>query len=652
MPGARLLDPDRPPPPLSAADLTAARLAAIVESSDDAIVSKSLDGTVLSWNAAAERIFGYSVQEMVGSSIYKLIPPELHADERDILTRIGRGEHIAHFETIRRHKSGSLFPIELSISPLRDESGTIIGASSIKRDISERKRALETSARLAAIVESSDDAIISKALDGTVLTWNAAAERMYGYGASEIVGRSIYDLVPNDLRSEEQRILERVGRGEHVAHYETRRCRKDGTQLEISLTLSPLRDESGGITGASSIQRDISDRRRAEEALRQAAKMEAIGVLAGGLAHDFNNQLYAVSGFAHFIGRDPGLSPATRQDVIELQKVAERMASLTRQLLAFARQQVLTPEILDLNLAVEETLPMLRRLLGSNTAVELSLSPGPKWVRVDRAQLVQVLLNLVINARDAMPEGGTIEVRTTTHEVRPGRVLDRLKVPVEAGAYAELSVSDTGSGIAPEHLPHIFEPFYTTKEVGLGTGLGLATVEGIVAQSAGYIQVDSGVGQGTSIRILLPFAPEPTLKPRPGSAGRGKNKYRGRILVVDDEDAVRAVVQRTLQEAGYDVLGAPNGHQALKELEEIGGAVNVVLSDVVMPGMSGRQLAAELSRRYHQIPIVWMSGHSREAELQRGQVTAEEPFLPKPIPPELLLDTVAKAMKRLSETRS
>ncbi|MFL5547027.1 MAG: ATP-binding protein, partial [Gemmatimonadales bacterium] len=282
----------------------------------------------------------------------------------------------------------------------------------------------------------------------------------------------------------------------------------------------------------------------------------------------------------------------------------------------------------------------------------LSLSPGAKWVRVDRAQLVQVLLNLVINARDAMPEGGTIEVRTTTHEVRPGRVLDRLKVPVEAGAYAELSVSDTGSGIAAEHLPHIFEPFYTTKEVGLGTGLGLATVEGIVAQSAGYIQVDSGVGQGTSIRILLPFAPEPTLKPRPGSVGRGKNKYRGRILVVDDEDAVRAVVQRTLQEAGYDVLGAPNGHQALKELEEIGGAVNVVLSDVVMPGMSGRQLAAELSRRYHQIPIVWMSGHSREAELQRGQVTAEEPFLPKPIPPELLLDTVAKAMKRLSETRS
>ena len=627
-------------------------MAAIVESSDDAIVSKTLDGTVLSWNAAAERIFGYSAQEMVGSSIYKLIPPEMHGDERDILARVGQGEHIARFEAIRRHKNGSLFPIELSIAPVRDDSGTIIGASSIKRDISERRRALETSSRLAAIVESSDDAIVSKALDGTVLTWNAAAERMYGYQAAEIVGGSIYDLVPNDLRSEEESILKRVGRGEHVAHYETRRCRKDGTQLDISLTLSPIRGGGGEIIGASSIQRDISERRRAEEALRQASKMEAIGVLAGGLAHDFNNQLYAVSGFAHFIGRDPGLSPATRQDLIELQKVAERMASLTRQLLAFARQQVLSPEILDLNVAVEETLPMLRRLLGSNTAVELSLSPGPKWVRVDRAQLVQVLLNLVINSRDAMPDGGTIEVRTTTHEVRPGRVLDRLRTPVEAGAYAELSVSDTGTGISPEHLPHIFEPFYTTKEVGMGTGLGLATVEGIVAQSGGYIQVESAPAQGTSIRILLPFAPEPTLKPRLGPAGRGKDKSRGRILVVEDEDPVRAVVMRTLKEAGYDVLGASNGHQALKELEEIGGAVNVVLSDVVMPGLSGRQFAAELSRRYHQIPIVWMSGHTREAELQKGQVTPDEPFLHKPIAPDLLLDTLAKAMKRLTETRS
>ena len=637
--------------PVTAEALTAARLAAIVESSDDAIVSKTLDGTVLTWNSAAERIFGYSAAEMIGSSIYQLIPPDLHADEGEILTRIARGEHIAHFETIRRHKNGTLFPVELSISPVRDETGTIVGASSIKRDISERRRALETSARLAAIVESSDDGIVSKAIDGTVLTWNAAAERMYGYSAAEMVGRSIYDLVPNDLQAEEQAILARVGRGERVAHYETLRCRKDGTQIQISLTLSPMTDSTGQIVAVSSIQRDISERRRAEESLRQAAKMEAIGVLAGGLAHDFNNQLYAVSGFAHFIGRDPGLSPATRQDLIELQKVAERMASLTRQLLAFSRQQVLSPETLDLNAAVEETLPMLRRLIGSNTKIALDLAPGPKWVRVDRAQLVQVLLNLVINARDSMPEGGTIQVRTLTHEVRPGRIFDRLKASVEAGAYAELSVSDSGKGIAAEHLPHIFEPFYTTKEVGMGTGLGLATVEGVVAQSNGYIQVDSVVDRGTSIKILLPFAAEPTLKPKSAAQLRGSGA-RGRVLVVEDEDAVRAVVMRTLQDEGYEVLGASSGKEALQELDEIGGAVNLVLSDIVMPGMSGRQLAAELRRKYHNIPIIWMSGHTREAEVQRGQIGVDEPFLHKPVPLELLLGTVGTVIKGLSTSRS
>jgi PAS domain S-box-containing protein len=635
--------------PISGPDstaLAAARLAAIVEYSDDAIVSKALDGTILTWNRSAERIFGYSVEEMVGSSVFMLIPPELHDDERDILARIARGEHVPHLETIRRHKNGTLFPIDLSVSPMWDATGTIVGASSIKRDVSERKQASETAGLLAAIVESSDDAIVSKSLDGTVLTWNAAAERMYGYTGDEIVGHSIYLLIPGELQPDEQRILDRVRRGEHVAHYETTRRRRDGSHIDISLTLSPIRDASGTIIGASSIQRDITDRKRAEETLRQAAKMEAIGVLAGGLAHDFNNQLYAVSGFAHFIGRDPGLSPAARQDLLELQKVSERMASLTRQLLAFARQQVLSPETLDLNAAVEETRPMLQRLIGSDMAIELQLAPGPKWVRVDRAQLVQVLLNLVINARDAMPEGGRIVLRSTTLEVSPGHLFDRLRVPVEAGAYAELQVIDSGQGIAPDHLPHIFEPFYTTKEAGTGTGLGLATVEGVVAQSGGRIQVESVLGQGTTIRILLPLTAEPTPKRSLGAAARRGPGARGRILVVEDEDPVRAIVIRTLQAEGYEVLGAREGNEALHELEEIGGAVNLVLSDIVMPRMSGRHLAAELGRRYRRIPIVWMSGHTRETEIQKGDISKDEPFLQKPISPDALLDAVAKVMEK------
>lgn len=636
---------NRKTPDLKDAAFAAARLAAIVESSSDAIVSKRLDGTVLTWNAAAERIFGYSAAEMVGSSIYRLIPPELHPAEQSILERIARGEAVENVETVRRHKNGSLFPVELTVSPVRDDSGTIVGASSIKRDIQVRKQAEEISARLAAIVEQSEDAILSKTLEGRVLSWNAAAERMYGYSAAEMVGHSIYAIVPGELQEEERKILERVADGEHVAHYETVRRRRDGSPIEVSLTLSPVRDSKGTIVGASSIQRDISERKQAEEALRQASKMEAVGALAGGLAHDFNNQLYALSGFAHFIARDQHLSPGARRDVLEIQKVTERMASLTRQLLAFARQQVLSPEILDLNPAVEDTRPMLQRLLGSDMMVELALAPGPKWVQVDRAQLVQVLLNLVINARDAMPNGGRIVLRTTTLEVRPGHLLDRLKTPVEAGAYAELAVTDSGHGIPPEHLDRIFEPFYTTKEIGLGTGLGLATVEGIISQSGGHIQVDSTVGRGTTVKLLLPLTTAPVIEPPSGAPASSRGGARGRILVVDDEDSVRAVVTRTLQAEGYEVLGARDGKEAMAELEEVGGAVNLVITDIVMPEMGGRQLVRELSRRYPGIPLIWMSGHARETQFQPDQVGRDQPFLYKPVSPDLLLETVAEVLQ-------
>jgi two-component system, cell cycle sensor histidine kinase and response regulator CckA len=607
-------------------------------------VSKTLDGTVLTWNAASERIFGYSAQEMIGSSIYRLIPEELHDEEREVLARIRRGERVTHFETTRRRKNGALFPVDLTVTPVRDQTGKVVGASSIKRDISERRTAAATSARLAAIVQSSEDGIISKTLDGTILDWNTAAERMYGYSAAEIVGQSIYLLVPEDLKSEERAILEQVSRGEHVAHYETRRCRRDGSQISVALTLSPILGVDGNIIGASSIQRDITEQRRAEEALQQASKMEAIGALAGGLAHDFNNQLYAVSGFAHFIGRDPSLSRSARADLLEIQKTTERMASLTRQLLAFARQQVLSPEVLDLNGAVSDASPMLQRLIGSATTIELLLAQGSKWVRVDRAQLVQVLLNLVINARDAMPNGGRIEIRSETLEVSAGQIHDRLDVPVETGAYAQLSVKDSGNGITPEHLSHIFEPFYTTKEVGIGTGLGLATVDGIISQSGGHIQVESEVGRGTTIRILLPLCSEPAPTTVAGASRTMRPSSRGRILVVDDEESIRAVVGRMLQAEGYEVLRARDGLDALRQMREIGGAVDLIISDLVMPGMGGRMFGEEIARRYPGKPLVWMSGHPRDVEFPREGSAPEQPFLMKPVSHEALLDTVSRAL--------
>ncbi|HEV2086304.1 MAG TPA: ATP-binding protein, partial [Gemmatimonadales bacterium] len=268
----------------------------------------------------------------------------------------------------------------------------------------------------------------------------------------------------------------------------------------------------------------------------------------------------------------------------------------------------------------------------------------------DRAQLVQVLLNLVINARDAMPGGKAIELRTETLEVSPGHLLDKSQSAVEPGAYAELAVIDSGQGIPPEQLPHIFEPFYTTKAVGVGTGLGLATVEGIVSQSGGHIQVQSAVGKGTTIKILIPLTGEPAPASPTGPPDQSRGRSRGRILVVDDEDSVRGIVARTLQADGYEVLSAREGREALRELEEIGGAVDLVITDLVMPGMSGLQLRGELARRYPDLPLVWISGHPLEPEFTRGTPGKDQPFLVKPVAPDALLDTVAQVLEKAARS--
>jgi PAS domain S-box-containing protein len=494
----------------------AAQLAAIVESSIDAIVSKQLDGTILSWNQAAERIFGYTAEEMVGTSIYRLIPDDLHPEEAKILARAARGEQVAHYETTRIRKDGNRIFISLTVSPVRDGEGNIVGVASIKRDITETRnlgemvrQATRISSQMAAIVESSVDAIVSKQLDGTVMSWNRAAERIFGYTAEEMVGSSIYRLIPDELHAEEADILSRISRGEQVAHYETTRVRKDGSRVTISLTVSPVFDAAGNITGVASIKRDITESKRLEQLVRQATKMEAIGRLAGGLAHDFNNHLHALSGFAHFIDRDPGLNLKSRRDLQQIHKITDRMASLTHQLLAFARQQVLIPETIDLPAIIEDTQPMLQRLIGSTYELDLSHADGHSWVRVDRGQIVQVLMNLVTNARDAMPEGGKVEIRTSAQEVDSEESLDVARNPIAPGSYAVLEVVDQGVGIDAQSLDRLFEPFFTTKEVGKGTGLGLATVEGIVSQSKGYIQIDTAVDLGTTFRILLPMYPPP-----------------------------------------------------------------------------------------------------------------------------------------------
>jgi PAS domain S-box-containing protein len=374
-----------------------------------------------------------------------------------------------------------------------------------------------------------------------------------------------------------------------------------------------------------------------EDRLRQGAKMEAVGRLAGGLAHDFNNQLHALRGFVGYAARDTGIGEQARQDLLEVQRAVDRMADLTRQLLAFSRQQILRPEVLDLDQAIGDGEELIRRLIGSQIEFGLVPAAGAKWVRVDRAQLQQILLNLCINARDAMPEGGRLEVRTSV-----GRLSDEesARSGGAGGEFVRLVVADTGTGIPAEDLPRIFEPFFTTKEVGQGTGLGLATVHGIVAQSGGYIWADSERGRGTRFTVLFPATTSPGGRESGERPAMPHRQASSRVLVVEDEDSVRSIVSRTLRDGGYDVIEARHGREALARLEEHGSTIALVLSDVVMPVMGGKELGERLAQERPGLPLVWMSGYPRDAAFADGSGGLDYPFLQKPIPEQVLLQTV------------
>jgi PAS domain S-box-containing protein len=431
--------------------------------------------------------------------------------------------------------------------------------------------------------------------------------------------------------------------------------RHDGEYRWMKSAGRPRYDASGAFIGYIGSTVDVTDLKEAEaqvrageERLRQSAKMEAIGRLAGGLAHDFNNQLYAVAGFAEFVSKDLGLTPRARQDLLQLRSAVERMAGLTRQLLAFSRQQVLTPETLDLNRTIAEVQPMLERLIGRNVSMIVELAERPLWVRVDPSQLTQLLLNLSINARDAMPEGGEVHLSTAARDLTKG---ERLAggASVTEGRYAELVVRDSGSGIRPEHLPRIFEPFFTTKPIGQGTGLGLATVHGIVAQSGGHVWAASADGRGAAFTVLLPLADPPPLT-LPDENRESQTSDRARILVVDDEDLVRSVLVRSLEDEGYVVLQARDGREALERLAEH-DRVDLVVSDLVMPVMSGRELAVELSARHPTLPVVWVSGHPWEADPGGDAHWLEQPFLQKPVPSTVLHDTVTQVLRQARRLR-
>ncbi|HTF24424.1 MAG TPA: PAS domain S-box protein [Candidatus Limnocylindria bacterium] len=871
------------------------RLASIVAGSDDAIIGKTLDGIITSWNAGAERIYGYLANEAIGKPVSMLVPTDCPDEIPEVLECLKRGEIVDHFETLRVRKDGKVFHIEITVSPIRDVMERIVGASSIGRDISERKRREGGLSRLAAVVESSNDAIIGKTLEGIIISWNAGAERIYGYSAAEMVGKSMKILAPPDRYMEIPEILEKVKRGEKVEQFETIQIRKDGRQINIALTVSPILDDMRRISGASAIGRDIterkqtevtirkerdraqqyldvidvillaldlegritlinrkgcsilgweecellgrdwidaclpartqdvlrrsfdnllagdlayienpvlsksgeermigwrnsllrddagrvigtlssgediterkraeqdllksearartlvesniigiatgdlkgklidangaflglvgytredlisgemrwdtltppeyhdsdqraveqlrttgvappwekqflrkdgsrisvligvttrvaadgdiecvsfvldiSERKQLEQQLRQAQKMEAVGRLAGGIAHDFNNLLGVIIGYSEIFEERLGQSDPLRPKAELIKKAGQRAATLTRQLLAFSRQQVLEPKVLDLNAVVADTLKMLQRVLGED--IELIMVPGPELGRIkaDQGQIEQIIMNLAVNARDAMPHGGKLTISTVNEEL--DEVYARQHPAVVPGSYVMFAVSDTGCGMDRETQTHIFEPFFTTKELGKGTGLGLATVYGVVKQTGGYIWVYSEAGRGSTFKIYLPRIEEAMTASDPAKGGKEIGRGWETVLLVEDAQPLRELARELLEASGYTVLEAGSGAEAIQVAEQHLGPIHLLLTDVVMPGMDGPKVAECITRIYPGIKVLYASGYTDDAIVHHGVLDSGITLLQKPFTHATLTNKVREVL--------
>lgn len=495
-------------------------------------------------------------------------------------------------------------------------------------DVTAHKQAEEETAKLVAILMGSEDAIISMTLDGIITSWNPGAERLYGFTADEVVGTHISVIHLPDRTSELADMMESIRRAQTVRRSRTLRRRKDGSLIDVSLAVFPILDNESRAVGASAITTDITEAVTLERHLQQAQKMEAVGQLAGGVAHDFNNLLTIINGYSQILMTRLGPNDPMRDLLAEIQKAGERAGTLTRQLLAFSRKQVLEPRVLDLNVEVTDMEKILRRLIGEDILLTTKLDPTLERVKVDPGQIQQVLMNLVVNARDAMPQGGKLTVET--RNVRLDETYCQTHPYVQPGTYTMLAVSDTGIGLDQATKARIFEPFFTTKEPGKGTGLGLAMVYGIMKQSGGTIEVYSEPGRGATFKIYLPQVREPA------SSGKSLNglqtipKGSETLLLVEDEDAVRALAGHVLRSCGYTVLEATNGKEAVRLLEVATKPIDLLVSDVVMPHLGGRQLVKQLTTLRPGLKTLFLSGYTDDAIVRHGVLEEGFAFLQKP----------------------
>src|SRR5712692_37941 len=603
------------------------RMEALIESAPVAIVAVDRDGKVSLWNPGAERVFGWKAGEVAGDP-YPLIPPGGAEDFRAFFDVVLQGGSFAGVEVLRLRKDGSQVEVSVSAAPLRDASGEITGGMSVITDITARKQAEAEKRLLITAIEQSAECIMITDPAGIIQFANPAFTATTGYSREEAIGQSTRLLKsgkhdPDFYRQLWETILKgQTWRGEVINR------RKDGSHFFAELAITPVRDARGETTSFIAIHKDITERRGLEHQLYQSQKQEAIGQLAGGIAHDFNNVLGAILGMAELGLMDAPEGSKIRDRLQKIQHHGGRAVALIRQLLAFSRRQVLERRDINLNHAVNEILSLLGDTLGKDIELHTKLAENLSATRADTAQVEQVLMNLCVNARDAMPKGGQLFIETRDEVIDEDYC--RIHPLAHPGRYVLLVVSDTGNGMEPGVAEHIFEPFFTTKAQGKGTGLGLATVYGIVKQHEGFINVYSEPGEGATFKIYFPMAAsaEADVPPdQPQEEVRGGSET---ILVAEDHEGLRELVSESLQSLGYTVLVAADGEEAVQQFEEHIDEVDLLVLDVVMPRMRGPEAYNRIHARRPDIPAIFCTGYSPDSPVVNGALQGGTTVLQKP----------------------
>jgi PAS domain S-box-containing protein len=601
---------------------------AVVESSNDAIITQLLDGTITGWNGAAERLFGYTAAEVIGKSINIIVPPDRRTEISKVVERIDRGEPIELYETARVHKDGRSIDVSLSISPIRTASGKIVGISKAARDITESKRTQKALTQemeeRRRIFDTSNDLILVTDTAGNFIQVSPSVTSILGYQPADMIGHSAVEFIhPDDLENTRKE-MRAARRGQSKRNFETRYIDKEGKAVALNWTgtwSEPVRRHFF-------IGRDLTEKQAAEAQLRHVQKMDAVGQLTGGVAHDFNNILTVITGTIGILEEAVADQPQLAAIAKLIDEAAERGANLTKHLLAFARKQPLQPVEVDVNALVLEAAKLLHPTLGENIEITPLLAEDAWTALADPNLLTTAVLNLAINARDAMPNGGKLALETSNVFLDDNYA--SIHSEVTAGNYVMIAVSDTGSGISPALLERVFEPFFTTKEVGRGTGLGLSMVFGFVKQSGGHVKIYSEEGHGTSVKIYLPRATglQQTAAEALVSADiEGGNET---VLVVEDDALVRRYVMTQIESLGYTTLEAANASDALRFIDEV-PAIDLLFTDVIMPGiMNGRQLVDEALKRRPGLKTLYTSGYTENAIVHHGRLDSGVLLLAKP----------------------